>query len=189
MCIRDRAIADTIVKRVAALGLDMEKCRGQGYDGAGSIAGHKSGAAARILEMVKVAVYVHCFSHKLNLAVSKNFQIISVNNMLEVATKISYFFHNSEKRQRCFEKHVKAFRLQHVVSDNLDLEWISSGLDSKVKKLRDPSKTRWVERIKDLAIFIQLFEPLWFTLEEMKVNTKREYNLSLIHISEPTRPY
>ena len=53
---------------------------------------------------------------------------------------------------------------------------MSSGLDSKVKKLRDPSKTRWVERIKDLDLFIMLFEPLWFALEEMKMNREKEYN-------------
>ena len=32
------------------LGLSMDKCRGQGYDGAGSMAGRVKGVAARISE-------------------------------------------------------------------------------------------------------------------------------------------
>ncbi|XP_066914568.1 52 kDa repressor of the inhibitor of the protein kinase-like [Clytia hemisphaerica] len=175
-----KAISDTILKRVDDLGLDINQCRGQGFDGAGNVAGHKNGAAALITGLVRKAIFVHCFSHRLNLCVSKNFKIISVSNMLEVATKLTYFFHNSEIRQRCFEKYVKSFRLSHRVSDNLDGEWLSSNKDSnsssKAKKLRDPSKTRWVERIKDLELFIELFEPLWFTLEEIKNNANRKYN-------------
>ena len=90
------------------------------------------------------AICVHCFSHRLNLAVSKNFDIVSVNNMLKIVQKISYFFQFSEQRQLCFEKHISNFCPS-----------------SSSKKLKDPCKTRWVERIKDLDLFIELFEPLW----------------------------
>ena len=34
-----RAIADAILKKISDLGLDIMKCRGQGYDGAGSVSG------------------------------------------------------------------------------------------------------------------------------------------------------
>ena len=115
-----KAIAQSITERVSELGLDIKKCRGQGYDGAGNVAGYKNGAAAHILRESRKSIFIHCFSHRLSLAVSKHFKIISVSNMLETATKISYFFHNSEQRQRCLEKHIKAFRLQKHVSDNLD---------------------------------------------------------------------
>ena len=155
-----KAISLAILKKISDLGLDISRCRGQGYDGAGSVAGVKNGAAAHILRINKKALYTHCFSHRLNLVVSKNFKIISVSNMLETAQKLSYFFQFSEQRQKCFEKHVKNF----------------CPCDVESTKLRDPCKTRWVERIKDLHILIELFEPLWYTLDDMKMNHQGIYN-------------
>ena len=152
-------IAEAICKKLEELKLDISRCRGQGYDGAGAVAGVKNGAAAHILALNQLALYFHCFSHKLSLAVSKNFKIISVSNMLETVQKISHFFQNSEQRQRNFEQRVQKFCAS-----------------SRSQKLRDPCKTRWVERIKDLDIFIALFEPLWVTLEDMKANLDNEFN-------------
>ena len=154
-----KAISDAILSKVSDLGLDISRCRGQGYDGAGSVSGKQNGAAAHILRVNRKALYTHCYSHRLNLAICKNFKIISVNNMMETVQKISFFFKNSEQRQRSFEKHVAQFCPT-----------------SSSKKLRDPCKTRWVERIKDLDLFIELFEPLWSTLESMKTNLSGEYN-------------
>ena len=130
-----KANAEAICKKLSELGLDVNRIRGQGYDGAGSVAGVKNGAAAHILRINKLALYFHCYSHKLSLAICKNFQITSVSNMMEVVQKISYFFKNSEQRQLCFERHVEKYCPS-----------------SSCKKLKDPCKTRWVERIKDLDL-------------------------------------
>ena len=48
-----KAIADSIVKKVTDLGLDMMNCRGQGYDGAGAVSGHKNGASAHLLRICR----------------------------------------------------------------------------------------------------------------------------------------
>ena len=154
-----RAIADAILKKISDLGLDIMNCRGQGYDGAGSVSGYKNGASAHILQVNRKAIYTHCFSHRVSLTVSKSFKITSVNNMLETVSKISYFFQFSEQRQLCFEKHVSEFCPS-----------------SKSKKLRDPSRKRWVERIKDIDVLIELFEPLWSTLDEMRLNISKSHN-------------
>ena len=99
-----KAIADSIVKKVTDLGLDIMNCRVQGYDRAGAVAGHKNGASAHILRICRKLIYIHCFSHRLSLAISKNFNVVSVNNMLETVQKISFFFQYSEQRQLCSEK-------------------------------------------------------------------------------------
>lgn len=85
-----KAISDAIIRRVTELGLDISRCRGQGYDGAGSVADSQNGASAHILRINRKAVYTHCYSHRLNLAICKSFQIISVNNMMEIVQKISF---------------------------------------------------------------------------------------------------
>ena len=54
-----------IVNVIRNLGLEVG--RGQGYDGAGNIAGKKSGVSSRILKLNDKALYVHCFNHRFNI--------------------------------------------------------------------------------------------------------------------------
>ena len=71
--ITGEAIASKIVGCVQDVGLDPQKCRSQTYDGAGNMAGKQRGAA-RMFQLKTgndKAVYVHCQSHELNLALSK----------------------------------------------------------------------------------------------------------------------
>ena len=75
-------IAEAILTKVNELGLDIKNCRDQGYDGAGAMSGFRNGCSANILEINRKALYTHCYSHRLNLAVSKTSKISSVNNMI-----------------------------------------------------------------------------------------------------------
>jgi hypothetical protein len=56
------ALATTIKAFLRDLNLRIDDCRGQGYDGAGNLAGRLSGVAARIQETNEKALYVHCNS-------------------------------------------------------------------------------------------------------------------------------
>lgn len=50
--------------------LDIEKCRGQGYNGAAVMSGVLSGVQKRISDIVPNDSYVHCTAHNLNLVIS-----------------------------------------------------------------------------------------------------------------------
>ena len=52
---------------IAKCGLDMKLCRGQGYDGAGAMAGALKGCQARLKVEVPQAVYYHCAATSLIL--------------------------------------------------------------------------------------------------------------------------
>ena len=41
-------LSNTILKEIESLGLSMDDCRGQGYDGAGAMAGSEKGVTSRI---------------------------------------------------------------------------------------------------------------------------------------------
>ena len=58
------------------MGLDMQNCRGQAYDGAAAMSGAVNGAAARIRSLHPLAIYQHCRSHCLNLSIMKAATII-----------------------------------------------------------------------------------------------------------------
>ena len=91
------------------LGLDFSMCRGQGYDGAGNMAGSVKGAAQRIRSIYPKAMYFHCAAHKLNLSIAQSCQLASVSNMMDAITCLANFFNYSPQRQKSFEVNVAKY--------------------------------------------------------------------------------
>ena len=61
--ITGRNLADKITSSLQSFGLDLSYLRGQGYDGAGNMAGSVNGAAALITANYPLlALYFHCAS-------------------------------------------------------------------------------------------------------------------------------
>ena len=58
-----------VTEALTSFGLDLQNCRGQGYDGAGAVSGHVNGLSALILRENSKALYTHCASHRLNLVI------------------------------------------------------------------------------------------------------------------------
>ena len=74
-------------------------CRGQCYDGASNMSGVKNSVAAQITSTEKRAVYIHCYGHALNLAVSYTAKQSKVCcEALEVAYEIRKLIKFSPKR-------------------------------------------------------------------------------------------
>ena len=48
--------------------LDIQNIRGQGYDGASNMRGEWNGLQALFLNDCPYAYYIHCFAHRLQLA-------------------------------------------------------------------------------------------------------------------------
>lgn len=81
------------------LGLDINKCRGQGYDGASVMSGAHSGVQTRIKHIVPTAKYVHCCSHNLNLVISDAAKCHNkVQNFFETVQTVFNFFASSAPR-------------------------------------------------------------------------------------------
>ena len=92
-------IEGDILKCIEEKGLDLTKCRGQGYDGAATMSGVYSGVQSRILEKVPNALYVHCVAHNLNLVLNDAVsQVQEVSQFFNVIQRIYTFFSGSIKR-------------------------------------------------------------------------------------------
>lgn len=98
------ALSSTILSNLQRYGLDLNFLRGQGYDGAGAMAGRISGVAARIQAQYPLAYYVHCFSHKLNLVIVEACQVQAMRNAMGVISKVALFFEHSPKRQAALKR-------------------------------------------------------------------------------------
>jgi hypothetical protein len=152
-------LAKLILEALDDLTLPIDNCRGQGYDGAGAVAGHINGLAAHILRVNTKALYTHCYSHRLNLSVCDTLSILEVNKMLKNVGKPANFINISQTRNMPFADHIE-----------------DSDLNTKKIKLVSLCKTRWVE---SLDTFQDIFIPLIDTLHDIANNVSGETNPSL----------
>lgn len=176
--------------------LDKQFCRGQGYDGAGAVAGSVNGLAQRFLNDNPKALWTHCRGHRLNLAIWSSVGIVSVRNLMDTIQNVTYFFKFSPIRNDHLTgfitgTHKKLKQLEE--EENKDqtedkYEKQTDGQDKKKKgqvktKLHDPCRTRWVERIHGLNIFEDEFYAIVQTLEYFFID--KEVNADTISKSLP----
>ncbi|XP_065662565.1 52 kDa repressor of the inhibitor of the protein kinase-like [Hydra vulgaris] len=95
-----------LLKSMSVLSLDIINCRGQSYKGAGAMAGHTKGLSACILNLNEKAIFTHCYSHRLNLAICASCNVQSIRNLLAHVKEVSYFFNLSPTRQQKLEEHI-----------------------------------------------------------------------------------
>ena len=143
----------TIKQFLVSVGIDISDCRGQGYDGAGAVAGKNQGLSAHVLRVNPKALYTHCSCHHLNLAVVASFGQQRVRNLMTNIKEISYSFNLSVLGKNCFE--------------DKTLLYCSESLKHNIK---DVCRTRWVERIEGMDIFEKPFVPVYYSLVVMKEN-------------------
>ena len=172
------AIATTIKEFLREQNLEIDDCRGQGCDGAGNMAGRLSGAAARIQENYKKALYVHCNSHILNLCVATCCKEQLVSNMMGHVRVTSEFFNFSPKR---FDLLVKTIEEICPTSSH--------------KRLINVCKTRWVARIDGLSVFIEVFPAIVKCLETIRDDADDSWNVEskrracFLHIGTISFPF
>ena len=134
-------------------GIDISDCRGQGYDGAGTVAEKNKGLASYIFKINSEPLYIHYSCHRLNLAVVVSSGKQRIQNMMTNIKEISYFFNLSMPRNSCLkDKILQVFP------------------DSSKHKPKDICRTRWVQRIEGMDVFQELFVPVYHFLLTVKEN-------------------
>lgn len=83
-----QVLAEQIVEKLSSLGIDIERCRGQGYDGAAAMSSDRCGVQAVIKEKAPSAAYVHCASHCLNLVIGHSCRVTSVATVMQKITMV-----------------------------------------------------------------------------------------------------
>ncbi|CAF1507289.1 unnamed protein product [Rotaria sp. Silwood1] len=120
--------------------LDVNNIVGQCYDGASVMCGTYKSVAARLVQIVPTALYVHCNGHILNLCLIDVAQAVSLYNLIEA----------SAKRHKIFEEIQK-----------------DAGLASlSLKQLCD---TRWTCRHESLKVIVSRYTEIILALEEIEV--------------------
>ena len=117
------------------LGLSLNNLRGQGYDGASTMSGEKSGVQKRIREKQPKASYTHCAGHSFNLAILSSCTLPPIRNCIDQVKSITLWIKNSPKRDALLKAVVNITGNKH-----------NSGTSRT--PLLNVCITRWVENIE-----------------------------------------
>ena len=94
------SITNSILNHLTDIGINANNLVGQGYDGASTMAGHVTGVQTRIREKYPRAIYIHCSSHLLNLAVNDQNKVAEVRRTCDVVRSTINYFKESYNRQQ-----------------------------------------------------------------------------------------
>ena len=97
--VRASDITEAIVSSIEGLGLSLNDLRGQGYDGAATMSGQKTGVQKQIRDKQPKAVYTHCAGHSLNLAIVSSCSIPMVTNCIDQIKSLTLWIKYSAKRE------------------------------------------------------------------------------------------
>ncbi len=137
-------IKDILVR----LNININKVRGQCYDGASTMRGHKSGVSTIISQIEPRALYTHCYGHSLNLAASNSLNKSKVmKEALETTHEITKLIKFSPRRDNIFRK-------------------IKEDMTPGSPDVRVLCPTRWTVRADSLASVIENYDVLLLTWEE-----------------------
>ena len=150
--VRASDITNAIVTTLEGLGLSLSGLRGQGYDGAATMSGEKSGVQKQIRDRQPKAVYTHCASHSLNLVVVSSCSVPPVRNAIDQIKSLTLWIKASPKREGLLKAVYK--------------HGIQSGTTPTRAPLLNVCITRWVENIDGWERF-SLSHP--FLIEMCKV--------------------
>ena len=103
--------------------------------------------ASLICKEYPMALYLHCASHCLNLAVVNSLEVTSVRNMIGVIGRVYQFFAAHSKCRRAFERSISECQPS-----------------SCLQKLKDICRTRWIQPID---VFKQLYLSIVDCLEKI----------------------
>ena len=112
------------------LQLDLNKCRGQGYDGAANMSGKYNGLQVRIKNRVQTADYVHCAAHNLNLVLNDSVSDIKyIREFYTILQELYIFFSESLPRWQKLNSALDNLTIKRTLKKLCPTRW-SSRFDS-----------------------------------------------------------
>lgn len=144
--------------------LSISSLRGQGYDGASNMSGEFNGLKALILRENPHAMYVHYFTHQLQLAiVSVARRNCMVGDFLDVLAIIVNLVGASYKRVDVLQTSYQANILEKLNTRELTG---GSGQFQEMSLAR-PGNTRWGSHLLTITRFINMFNAIIDVLENI----------------------
>ncbi|XP_046684857.1 zinc finger MYM-type protein 1-like [Homalodisca vitripennis] len=155
-------LEDVIIKSISEKGLDITKCRGQGYDGASVMSGVYNGVQKRIQELAPHAYFIHCASHNLNLV---------LKDAVECNREIAQFFETVQNIYSFFGHSIVRWQELKVVSGCTENPKAPVPKDKVTLKTLNP--TRWAGRYEAVYALKERFGDVMKALNKIILTNKK----------------
>ncbi|XP_030923045.1 zinc finger MYM-type protein 1-like [Quercus lobata] len=134
--------------------LDIQNIQGQGYDGASNMRGMWNGLQALILNDCPYAYYIHCFAHRLQLALVKaSKQVVPISHFFLTLLFLIKIVNASCKRNEQL-KVANANEITRLI----DLEELETGSGlNQIGTLQRPVETRWSSHFRSVSSLLMMF--------------------------------
>ncbi|CAN0881724.1 Zinc finger MYM-type protein 1 [Linum grandiflorum] len=147
-------LKETICDVLSQYYLQVEKLRGQGYDGASNISGQFNGLKALFLRDCSYAYFVHCFTHRLQLALLTSAKVLDcIINVVKTSPKRIgdlKVIHNTD------------------LESMLNIGEIQSGQGAnQMTSLKRSGPTRWGSHYHSILSIINIFNATCVVLEDL----------------------
>ena len=149
---------------LSSYAFDVQNLRGQGYDGASNMKGELNGLQALFLKECPYAYYVHCYAHRLQLAlVAASKDVVPVTQFFQKLVFIVNTVDPSSKRQD--ELHdAQMDELTHLLA----IDELETGQGAnQICSLKRPGDTRWGSHLGSIASLMDLFNPVSSVLQNL----------------------
>ncbi|XP_057724053.1 uncharacterized protein LOC130940013 [Arachis stenosperma] len=134
--------------------LQVENIRGQGYDGASNIRGEWNGLQALFLKDSPQAYYVHCFAHKLQLAlVAASREVLQIHEFFTQLNSIVTIVSASSKRHDQLQE-AQSIENANLVAQN-ELETYKGV--NQISTLQRAGDTRWSSHFNSICSLVKMF--------------------------------
>ncbi|XP_058751081.1 uncharacterized protein LOC131624112 [Vicia villosa] len=135
--------------------LDVSNIRGQRYDGASNIRGEWNGLQALFMKDCPFEYYVHCFAHRLQLAlVTASREVKPIHQFFDKLTLIVNVVFSSTKRH----DELQASQLDEI-EHLLEIGEIVTGKgENQIGTLRRAGDTRWGSHLSSISSLIAMYE-------------------------------
>ncbi|XP_027941243.1 zinc finger MYM-type protein 1-like [Vigna unguiculata] len=147
--------------------LNVSNIRGQGYDGASNMRGEWNGLQALFLTDCPYAYYVHCFAHRLQLAlVAASREVITIHQFFSKLTFIVNIVCSSSKRH----DELQAAKLDEIAY-LLEIDELEKGKGAnQIGTLKRAGDTRWSSHFSSICRLINMYDATCLVLEKITVD-------------------
>ncbi|KAK4478831.1 hypothetical protein RD792_014332 [Penstemon davidsonii] len=152
----------------------------KGYDGASNMRGEWNGLQALFLNECSSAYYIHCFAHRLQLAlVAAAREVHPIHNFLTKLTFIVNLVSASPKRHdQLRDAHTS--NVVHLI-ENGELE-IGSGLN-QIGTLQRAGDTRWSSHLNSIRSLLKMYDATYSVLESITKDEVKDQSTGYIFFS------
>lgn len=146
-------MTEEVLNILKNLNIPIEKCYGQGYDGASVMSGAYNGVSAQIKRVQPNADYIHCASHNLNLV---------INDVVSSCKQISQYFTTLQNIYSFFGLSMKRWDL------------LASFTNESAITLKKLNPTRWSGRISSITSVRLRFVDIIKSLTEIVLTSSKK---------------